>query len=161
MKSFKDSKDRTWLITINVGAIKKVRAILNIDLLNIAETEGKSDFSLLQKLYDDPVLLVDVIYVLCKDEADKQNISDEDFGQGMTGAALDSAVTAFLAELTEFFPPRKRLILQKAVDLIRRFDQKTEEAIADYLSNSNLDSYLDAELERLKNQFVNSPEFAE
>ena len=40
--------------------------------------------------------------------AEKQKISDEDFGRGLGGDAIDSATTALLEELVDFFPQRRR-----------------------------------------------------
>jgi len=75
MKTFTDNGGHTWTVAINVDAIKRVRSLLKNDLLEAVE--GK----LIERLRDDPILLCDVIYVLCKPEADAANISDEQFGQ--------------------------------------------------------------------------------
>ena len=67
MKTFKDNADRTWTVTVNVDAIKRVRSLLNIDLMEAVE--GK----LIERLIGDPVLLCDVIYCVCKEDADARN----------------------------------------------------------------------------------------
>ena len=66
MKTFKDNAGRTWTVAINVDAVKRVRAMLEIDLLEAVE--GK----LIQRLRDDPILLCDVLYVICKNPKHKQ-----------------------------------------------------------------------------------------
>ncbi len=68
MKSFCDNTGRTWIINVNVGTIKRVRALCNVDLANIISIENGSvpKVDLLEKLANDPVLLVDVLYAFVK-----------------------------------------------------------------------------------------------
>ena len=108
MKTFNDNAGRTWTIAINVDAIKRVRGLLDVDLLGILD--GK----LIEKLYRDPVLLCDVVYAVCKPEADTREISDEEFGRAMAGDSIDHATKALLEELVGFSPsPRDRANLQR------------------------------------------------
>ncbi|MCK4660506.1 MAG: hypothetical protein KAV82_13370 [Phycisphaerae bacterium] len=72
MKSFTDNAGRSSTIAINVDAIKRVRGLLDVDLLKIVEG------TLIEKLIRDPVLLCDVVYAVCKPEADAKDVSDED-----------------------------------------------------------------------------------
>jgi len=102
MRTFVDASGRTWTIAINVAQVKRVRDALKIDLLDL-------DKDLALELINDPVKLVDVIYVLCRDQALSATVSDEDFGRGMAGDAIDGATRALLEELADFFPnPRHR-----------------------------------------------------
>lgn len=125
MKSFKDSNGRTWLIEINVTAIKKVRAICGLNLVDIIQLEGgKPNTEILDKLSADPCLLVDVLYVLCKDQADLDKISDEEFGRRMNGDAIEAATTAFLEEMIDFFPEAKRRVLRFIMDQAEQMTRK-------------------------------------
>ena len=76
MHIFKDSKARQWCIEINVTAVKRVKAFCVIDLYGLVNDK----FQGLGNLLSDPCSLVDVLFVLCKEEADRQSISDEEFG---------------------------------------------------------------------------------
>lgn len=103
MHTFKDEAGREWEIKLNVSAVRRVRDTLNFDLLNIA------DESTIEKLIGDPVTLVDIVYVLCKEQADERKLTDEDFGRAMAGDAIDGATQALLDELVSFTPnPRQR-----------------------------------------------------
>ena len=77
MKTFADNAGRTWAIAVNVTAIKRVKDLLQVNLLEIADQKGK----LLERLIDDPCLLCDILYSLVKPEADAKGISDEEFGR--------------------------------------------------------------------------------
>jgi len=66
---------RIWTVAVNVDAIKRVRSLLGAALMD--EVGGE----LLERLIAEPVLLWDVIYALCKPEADSEGMSDEEFGR--------------------------------------------------------------------------------
>lgn len=111
MKTFTDNAGRTWSVTINVDAIKRVRGMLDIDLLEVVD--GK----LIGRLVRDPVLLCDVLYALCQPEATARNISDEEFGRSMAGDAIELATHALLEELADFFPsPKDRANLRAGLN---------------------------------------------
>ena len=105
MKTFNDNAGRTWTLSVNIAAVKRVRSLLDVDLLELAD--GK----LLERLVGDPVLLCDVIYCLLKPEADAAQVGDEDFGRAMAGDAIDCATEALLEELVAFFRQGKDLFL--------------------------------------------------
>ena len=113
MHSFVDYSRRCWEVAINVAAVKRIRGLLGIDLYALVDDGFKS----LSKLVSDPVTLADVLYCLCKDQADKQSISDEDFGRALAGDAITQAADAFVEELIDFFPDaRARASLRKAIE---------------------------------------------
>ncbi len=160
MKSFTDNTGKSWLINVNVGTIKRVRALCNVDLANIISIENGAipKVDLLEKLAGDPVLLVDVLYAICKEEADKLNISDEDFGRAMAGDAIEHATTALLDEVIDFFPEAKRQVFQKILNATRRFQNKSKIALQTILENPNFDKEIDKELEKLTNSSATSQE---
>src|SRR5690606_35191593 len=99
-------------------AVKRVRSLLNVDLL--AATDG----ALIERLVSDPILLCDVLYVLCKPQADEQGVTDEEYGRAMGGTAIDDGTTALLEELVDFFPQAKRRVLAKALVKLRHLETK-------------------------------------
>ncbi|HRQ75591.1 MAG TPA: hypothetical protein PK098_06690 [Phycisphaerales bacterium] len=145
MKTFTDNAGRTWTVAINIDAVKRVRSLLNVDLLDI--TDGK----LVKRLISDPVLLCDVIYVVCRPEAETKNVSDEDFGRAMAGDAIEHATTALLDELVNFSPNQRdrksaQRVLQKtwqvmdrARDLVeRKIDSELDQVAERALANAGL-----------------------
>ena len=103
MKSFTDNKGRTWTLEVTVATVKRVRALCKVDLYSIVELDknNKPSAELLERLSSDPVLLVDVLFAVCKPQADKLGITDEDFGESMAGDAIEHATTALLEEIIE------------------------------------------------------------
>ncbi len=111
MQTFRDNAGRSWLVAIDVAAIKRVRALLTYDLLTVLDGKGAAP------LTSDPVVLVDVLYVLCKPEADRLGVSDEEFGRALGGDALREATDAFVEALIAFCPnPRDRTRMKRGFD---------------------------------------------
>lgn len=163
MKSFTDNTGRAWMLAVTVGTIKRVRALCGVDLANIITLEaGKQPkVDLLERLASDPVLLVDVLYAVCKPEADTRNISDEEFGRAMAGDAIELATAALLDEVIDFFPEAKRQVFRKILNATRRFEIKSKQALTELLTDPELDGKIDAALEQLMNSSSASPESSE
>jgi hypothetical protein len=138
MKTFSDNTDREWTVAINVDVVKRVRSLLDVDLL--AATDG----TLIERLVSDPILLCDVLYVVCKPQADEQGVTDEAFGRAMGGEAIDDGTTALLEELVDFFPQAKRRVLAKALVKLRRLESKAATMAEQRLDSPELEAQLDA-----------------
>lgn len=116
MQSFVDNAGRTWEIAINVATVRKLRGSpLKLDLMQVVANGADG----LGKLLGDPVTFVDMLYVICQEQADKHGISDEDFGRAMAGDAIQQAAEMWLEELISFFPEKKarenlRLLIEKS-----------------------------------------------
>ena len=149
MQSFRDNKGRIWELTINVATMKRVRALCNVDLYKVIDDGGEPRSELLTKLYNDPILLVDVIYAVCKPAADRLAVSDIDFGEAMAGDAVDAAANALLDELVGFFPTLKSQAFSKALQATRRFMSAKQQQLRTMLADPELDKRLDSELARL------------
>ena len=123
MRTFKDNAGRTWSVTLNVLQMKRIRAHLGIDLVNVITLDagGKVKVDLVDRIANDPCLLVDILWVCVEDEAKAAGVTDEEFGRALAGDAIDEATKALLDELVDFFPGAKRLFLKKAVELARKY----------------------------------------
>ena len=141
MKLFKDNEGREWQVAVNVATVKRVRDLTGTDLLTALD--GK----LFEQLVSDPVLLCDVVYALCKPQADKAGVTDEEFGRGMGGDAIDNAVSALLPELVDFFPSPRRAILKKALEKLRKLEAMTLDAASKALDSDALEKLMKQELD--------------
>jgi hypothetical protein len=133
MHTFSDTQGRPWTITLNVDAIRRVRSVLNINLLEAIE--GK----LLERLITDPVLLCDILFVVIQPQAITHGISDEDFGRSLGGDVLDVATTALLEELVDFFPSAKRTVFRKALAKLKQLEILAIETATQRLESSELE----------------------
>lgn len=142
MKTFNDESGRTWEIAINVDCIKRVRALLDVDLLTAV------DGDMVPRLTADPILLCDVLYAIIKPQADKLGVSDEDFGRAMAGDAIDHATEAMLAELVNFFPPRRRAPLAKAMETFAATQQAMADRAIKRLESPQMAAYIQRAMDK-------------
>ena len=151
------------MIVVNVATIKRVRALCDVDLNSIVEIDehNRPNTKLLERLSTDPVLLVDVLYAVCKPECDKNKVSDEDFGASMVGDTIDYATDALLDEIVDFFPKAKRQAFQKILAATRRFEEITKKRLKTVLEEPGLEENLASEMARLTGLSSKPPESAE
>ena len=159
MKSFTDNLGRTWTLVVNVAAIKRVRALCGVDLNAIVEIDKDNNptAELLERLSTDPVLLVDVLYAVCKTECDQKGVSDEEFGAAMAGDAIEQATAALLDEVVDFFPTAKRAALQKILAATRRIEALAKKKLESILGSAEFEEKLVSELERSTGLSSNAP----
>lgn len=156
MKTFKDNAGRVWTVAVNVSSIKRVRDLAGVDLLTIV------DGSLIQKLYQDPVVLCDALFALCKPEADKLNITDEMFGEAMAGDPIDHATTAMLEELVSFSPsPRDRAILGQVLEKTKALMDRARDMVETKLGSGDLERALEQVLTNASSLSTSAQESAE
>lgn len=130
MKEFTDVEGQKWEISVNVAAVKRVRDLCKIDLLEASS----ADFW--DKIANDIVQLVDIIYVVCKPQADKLQITDEEFGRRMAGDTIRFAYDAFLEELINFFPnPRVRGSLKTLLEVGQKIQDRAQNQLDEKLAN--------------------------
>jgi len=162
MKSFTDNKGRTWTLEVTVATVKRVRGLCKVDLNSIVELDknNRPSAELLERLSSDPVLLVDVLYAVCKPQADKLGITDEDFGEAMAGDAIEQATTALLEEIIDFFPAAKRLVMRKILSASRIFEAAARKKLEAEL-DGGFEKRVVFDLERLTGLSGTAPESAE
>ena len=150
MKTFDDNEGRTWDVEVNVAAIKRVRDLCNVDLYDAGDAEK----STLARLATDPILLVDVIWVLCQRQAEHRAVSDEEFGRAMAGDAIERATEALLEEIVNFTPnPKDRERMGKVVAKMKAYLDRTREFLGKKTDDPRLDRALESELRKFDDSF--------
>ena len=151
MRTFRDNSGRTWTIAVTVDAVKRVRDLLKEDLLDLERV--------LPRMLVDPILLCDVIYCVCKPQADAEQISDIQFAQAMGGDVIAIAKTALLEDLADFFPdPKDRENLRIAVAKFDTLANRARELVKAKLESPTLSREIEAALSAVGGSFTNSPE---
>lgn len=151
MRAFKDSQGREWFLNVNTGTVKNVRAARDVDLL---DTTGE----VYERLADDPVLLVDVLWLLCQEQAQKVGLTDAQFGEGLVGDAIEDATTALMGAIADFTPSRKRAVVLKGAELMTRVRQKGTEIALGKIGDPELEkkllSMMEAEMDEQLRQLL-------
>jgi len=148
MKTFTDNAGRDWVVEINVAALKRAKGLTGTDLLALAVS---LDTRVADELASDPILLCDVLYAVCKPQADERGVSDEDFGRAMAGDAIEAATAVLLEEIVAFCPsPRDRAALGRVLGAMRETRDKARDAV-----QTRLDRMLDEkELDRMVGELM-------
>ncbi|MFA6805222.1 MAG: hypothetical protein WCR17_04525 [Candidatus Methanomethylophilaceae archaeon] len=145
MKIFKDVNGKEWQISITVGTIKRVKDLMDVNLIDAVSTD------LIDKMKSDPVFLCDILYAICKPQADKDGVSDIEFGEGLVGDAIASATDALIGDLVDFFPASQRVILRKALAKIEAAEKQMTE-----MMDQKIDAMMDSEIEKRVRSFTES-----
>ncbi len=148
MGRFTDNAKNDWDVDISVATIRRIKSVLDVNLLDVAEDGGK----LAKRLEDDPVLLIDCLFVCCEKQAAARNVKDVDFGEAMFGDTLEAAANAFWEALVAFFPPAKRRLLEKARQKLKALETKALELCNRRLDSPELAAKLDGILENTKRE---------
>ncbi len=111
MKTFTDAAGRTWTLSLTLGTAMKVKAKLNLDLLQ----PEAGDPPLLTRLGTDEMLLGEVLCAMLEGQFESHKVTDEDVRSGFDGQTLLAAQKAFYEELIGFFQSRGRTDRAKAV----------------------------------------------
>ncbi len=129
MRTFTDNAGRTWTLSLSFGAVKRVRGLLDVNLLEL----DKGEPPLLTRLGTDPILLVDVIFAVIKPQADGLGVTDEQWAESMGGEAMLAAQKAFYGEVADFTRSQGRPDMAKAAlaqhALLERVIAMSEERI--------------------------------
>ena len=148
MRQFTDTKERVWEVELNVRQMKRVRDVLGIDLVNVIQAgkDGAVATDTLDRVANDPILLVDILWVLCEGQAKAAGVTDDDFGSSLAGDSISDATRAFLDELVDFFPGARWLFLKKAVDLARKYETENLEVLEKALASPEFEERLKTSL---------------
>lgn len=151
MAKFKDNAGREWVVDVNIATLKSVNTELGVDLLDASSNDGE----ILKRLYFDPMFLADVLFVVCRDQAGRAEVSDEDFGRGLAGDAIDDGHRALLDSLQSFFRnPNQRQAFAKALERMDTLEAKLHAASLEMLSDEQIDQAIERELRKAGEEFT-------
>jgi hypothetical protein len=132
MHSFTDTANRTWEIALTIGAAKRVKGLLDVDLLDISAGNPP----LVTRLHTDAMLLVDVIWAILQPAAEIRSVTAEQFAEALGGDAAWNAYMAFAAELEDFFRQFHRPDLERTVAINRRLMEIKPAKAAEYVERA-------------------------
>lgn len=141
MQVFVDNKNRKWTVEVTVGDVRRIRAELHIDLPKLFDDSCKG----LGALLDDPVQIVDVLWLLCEAQANAVKVTPKEFGRAFAGDALERGADCLVEAAIDFFPnARTRTLTRAAMAKIRqgftllmdRADKVVQQMDPSTLSNS-------------------------
>jgi len=144
MREFRDNEGRPWVVAITVASAERVRGLVTIDVTeDVAQTDGTvtrqtrtQPFDIidtanvantLQVLRSQYGKVGEVLYALCRKQAEEKKIDRDTFLDGLKGEAIEAGVKAIEEELVDFFPLRRRKMVAL---LAARMTELTDELTA-------------------------------
>lgn len=103
MASFKDMNGRSWTVEITVGSMRRVNTLIGVNLFKMHEPRVPGGIVLFDEIFNDALLLVDIVFALVKPQADKANVSDEQFGESLGPEGLRGATESLRESLSFFY----------------------------------------------------------
>jgi hypothetical protein len=107
MRTFKDTEGREWRLKLDWDLHEQVKDKTGKMLLSL----GDNDCELLAELHTNFSLLVDIVWVLCEEQAASLGVVDDEkltatrkFAKGLGGDVLEQAATALVGAVIDFFP---------------------------------------------------------
>lgn len=140
MATFTDSENKVWEVRLSVSGAKRIRSMLGLDLL------GED----MHKIFADPINMIDTVYVLCKDEADRESIDDYQFGLRIHGQVIEDARNALVEATADFFPnPQQREQFRKMIERIDMLQSHMLGVAKEMLGDENFENSLRQATENL------------
>jgi hypothetical protein len=134
MHKFQDNQGREWRIALNGWQLKKLKDQLDFDA---------RDHESILRAAEDPALICNVLYVLCEDQAKADAVSEQAFGEALTGDAIDDATEAYLAESVDFFPRSHRPALQKLLATTKEYQTRATAMAAEKLGSPEMSQLIE------------------
>lgn len=145
MATFTDNAGRQWTPAIDIDALRRVREGLALNLMDVLKPGGAAAL-------EDPVRLVDTLYLILKPATDAAGVTDEDFGRSLCGQPIDDAAGALLEALADFLPPARGALVRKAIAGVRGLDREIVRQVGD-----RLDEAVAAVAESIREAHANGP----
>lgn len=153
MASFQIEDGTRLTVEVDTVVIEQLREDPGVDLAAVFTSD------VLQRIHNDPVLLVNTLYVCCKRSCEKAEISDEDFGRQLAkGESIAAATACLLEAIVNFTPPQRRPALMAAIAKIDEIEKKESELAIERINSPAIDKILTAQHQSLMNELDDQAE---
>ena len=137
MQVFKDANGGEWSVSVNVGTVKRLRAI-GCDIM-------AEDGNGIMSLSSDPVMLGDALWCVCKDQAAAKCITEDSFFSAIGGDSIESATEALIGAVIDFFPSARRNLMKKAMLKSKALQRVAIERAEEKIEKMELQSVMNSE----------------
>jgi hypothetical protein len=106
MATFKDREGKDWLVEITRGHLKPLKELFGLDL---QEAIGKEKDNPLAAVFADTEKSGNLIWFLCRAEAERSGITEDQFAYRFNGQAIEDATAAIWEAVIDFFPQFRKV----------------------------------------------------
>src|SRR4051812_20198243 len=133
MREFKDNEGRAWQIDVNVDARNQVKAALPV--VDFYEVDCISKLA-------DKETLGGVLYVLCREQIEKRNLTDREFFRAIKGDVWDGVMDALHTEMCDFFQSGERQVVKKALEKTKKLREMALAKATEVMEGTELEERL-------------------
>lgn len=136
---------KTWEIKITAPLMDRLRkdsTIRTKDGKPVDLNEGLGET--MAALEADLITLVQVLSFCCEKQCEARGVTPDQFAEGLCGDELEHATQALIDAVIDFFPSRRRMILQA----LRRRSEAATQAAIETLNDEATARKVDAEMRR-------------
>lgn len=123
MKTFHDSKNRTWQLELNCDTVEQIKADCRVNVLDLLDPES----DLAKEVAAFPPVIGKLLFAAVADQAKTAAVDDREFRRSMNGESLAAAYDALLEEVVLFCPRHRQRVAQAVLEKNR----EVQEAAAD------------------------------
>lgn len=152
MPEFVDKSQRTWEVTLDAPTCMVIRKECDPDFLKDINPHQPSTFA---RLAGDPVLLCNIIYLICRKQMIDRGVSQEEFYTGVMGSVIDDATSALKQAIVNFSPKRTREMLEMFQQQDRVEAEMTRKAMA-RLDSPEVKAQFESKLDSLLTSFLSA-----
>ena len=135
MQTFKDNKNRKWVIDLTIAKVRRLRDALGLDLMN-----PQHYVSVLQSLTDQ----LSFVFLLVEHEAKEEGIDADGFERRLQGEGIATGASlAFLNELAVFFRKFDLEAFAKMADNSIRMRKKAQASFNEMIASGRFDSAME------------------
>ena len=142
--TFKDTQGRSWDVAIDVISVDEVRKTNDLNLLELVAPD-RPKAEIIERL-NDPVLLVEVLWTLCKEQGDTRKVSYRDFARSLSSDSIEAAWLAIQEQLVLFSRPGIRPALQKVMEKARAKMQAIDKRVMEIVDDPDFDAEIEREM---------------
>ena len=154
MSTFTDASGHEWRLAVTPYEYRKLTSI-DIDIYDVVDREKAKE--LLAKLETDDMLLSDVLWLICEDDAQGLGIDKRSFLKSLPGEVLAAAYLALLEAITNFFRrPEQRMLMQKLIAFVRAAQSRLQTVAQEEINKVDVNSLAETFIESAMNSLGRS-----
>lgn len=146
MASFKDRKGQDWQIILDAPTIEEIRSEHGVDLVGL-------DNDPLRHLRNDPMQLVTVVSVICREQQEERNLKPAQFGK-LLPSPPDTMLEAVRDAVIGFFPSGRASHVREVLSKYDQMAGKTDELAAAKMQQVMDDPAVMKQLNRKADQVI-------
>lgn len=141
-----DNAGRDWCTAINVNTVRRVKDLTGVLLTDAADTD------LIERLYNDCMLLADVLYAVCQPQAEQRQIDSAAFGELLCGETIDKACESMMRDLVDFFPSGRRPAVETIWKAARKVETERIKLLDQKLTDEKFETLLKNQMQQASDE---------